>query len=182
MISWHRFYDPETGRYISADPIGLAGGVNLYAYVQNNPVNWIDPEGLFNTRPMVKEKWLEDNRDILWTTRLPNCPCETPNISQTGTWTDKDPTFSIGKYHPGAATCVRSKPTQEGTAQQCCYDTNGKLITGGRAAGTPDKASSSISKVKHYYVDVHPTGLMDWQDYNTGRPPNNGNNCCENEK
>ncbi len=27
--NWHRFYDPSTGRYISADPIGLAGGMNL---------------------------------------------------------------------------------------------------------------------------------------------------------
>ncbi|WP_232363770.1 RHS repeat domain-containing protein [Desulfogranum japonicum] len=44
--NWHRFYDPETGRYISADPIGLDGGLNLYAYVENDPVNWIDPFGL----------------------------------------------------------------------------------------------------------------------------------------
>ena len=46
MISWHRFYDPETGRYISADPIGLAGGMNLYAYANQNPIGFIDPEGL----------------------------------------------------------------------------------------------------------------------------------------
>jgi uncharacterized protein RhaS with RHS repeats len=45
VISWHRFYDPETGRYISADPIGLAGGMNLYAYVGGDPINWIDPTG-----------------------------------------------------------------------------------------------------------------------------------------
>jgi len=44
--NWHRFYDPETGRYISADPIGLAGGINLYAYVCNDPVNFVDPWGL----------------------------------------------------------------------------------------------------------------------------------------
>ena len=42
-----RFYDPEVGRFISKDPIGFAGGdLNLYSYVANNPVNWIDPEGL----------------------------------------------------------------------------------------------------------------------------------------
>ncbi len=44
--NWHRFYDPETGRYISADPIGLQGGINLYSYVYQDPVNWIDPWGL----------------------------------------------------------------------------------------------------------------------------------------
>jgi uncharacterized protein RhaS with RHS repeats len=45
VISWHRFYDPDTGRYISADPIGLDGGINLYTYADGNPVNWIDPTG-----------------------------------------------------------------------------------------------------------------------------------------
>ncbi len=42
-----RYYDPDVGRFISEDPIGFAGGdVNLYAYVVNNPVNWVDPWGL----------------------------------------------------------------------------------------------------------------------------------------
>ncbi len=40
-----RYYAPECGRFISQDPIGLNGGINLYAYVKN-PLTWIDPLGL----------------------------------------------------------------------------------------------------------------------------------------
>jgi RHS repeat-associated protein len=40
-----RYYDPDTGRYITRDPIGLSGGVHQYLYVQHNPTNLIDPTG-----------------------------------------------------------------------------------------------------------------------------------------
>ncbi|HID69313.1 MAG TPA: RHS repeat-associated core domain-containing protein, partial [Desulfobacterales bacterium] len=40
--------DPITGRFISEDPLGFGGGdVNLYVYAQNNPVNFVDPMGLW---------------------------------------------------------------------------------------------------------------------------------------
>jgi RHS repeat-associated protein len=41
-----RWYDPHQGRFISEDPIGVAGGTNFYAYVNNTPVNLNDPRGL----------------------------------------------------------------------------------------------------------------------------------------
>ncbi|WP_261888061.1 RHS repeat domain-containing protein [Vibrio rhizosphaerae] len=41
----HRYYSPGTGRFITPDPIGLAGGLNNYQYVKN-PTGWVDPLGL----------------------------------------------------------------------------------------------------------------------------------------
>ncbi len=45
--NWHRYYDPDTGRYLTPDPIGLAGGINPFVYSLNNPINLIDPLGLW---------------------------------------------------------------------------------------------------------------------------------------
>jgi RHS repeat-associated protein len=44
--NYHRYYDPRTGRYLTADPIRLDGGVNLFAYVGGNPIHGVDSDGL----------------------------------------------------------------------------------------------------------------------------------------
>ncbi len=41
-----RYYDPIDGAFISKDPIGFAGGINIYAYSENNPTNFLDPSGM----------------------------------------------------------------------------------------------------------------------------------------
>ena len=43
-----RWYDPKVGRFISEDPIGFGGGINQFSYVENNPMNGRDPQGLYN--------------------------------------------------------------------------------------------------------------------------------------
>ncbi|MHB8717207.1 MAG: RHS repeat-associated core domain-containing protein, partial [Sulfuricaulis sp.] len=46
-----RYYDPKVGRYITSDPIGLDGGINVYAYAGENPLRYVDPYGLSEADP-----------------------------------------------------------------------------------------------------------------------------------
>jgi len=59
--NYHRLYDPKTGRYLTPDPIGLEGGINLYAYAGLNPINLLDPLGLYTFR-----QGLQDTAKYAW--------------------------------------------------------------------------------------------------------------------
>jgi RHS repeat-associated protein len=64
-VTRFRIYDPELGRWLSRDPLGMAEarqGPNLYAYVANNPLNLVDPLGLCCEK---EEKALDDFKEII---------------------------------------------------------------------------------------------------------------------
>ena len=49
MYRRNRYYDPQTGRFTQEDPIGIAGGLNVYGYAAGDPVSYSDPYGLSAT-------------------------------------------------------------------------------------------------------------------------------------
>jgi RHS repeat-associated protein len=51
----NRIYSPTLGRFLQTDPIGFGGGMNIYAYVHNDPVNFTDPSGLCDVQPCEDE-------------------------------------------------------------------------------------------------------------------------------
>ena len=50
-LTQFRAYDPVSGRWLSRDPIGIEGGINLYAYVEQLPTGWTDRNGLADSEP-----------------------------------------------------------------------------------------------------------------------------------
>ena len=50
-----RYYSPELRRFINADPIGFAGGMNWYQYANGNPISYVDPSGNVESNPRANQ-------------------------------------------------------------------------------------------------------------------------------
>jgi len=152
----------------------------------------------FETKTVLGwEKWFtkwyrEQKMDMAWLKKLPDCPCclikknGTFELPKRTPWFEpthwKEPErIPFPEFHPGAAVEIRTRKL-DGTlsGQQCCYDAEGRLITGGLAAGTPDRISPSVGRIGHYWEDVKsfqvalklgPRFLMMYLEV---RPPNRG--------
>ena len=86
----HRYYDPGTGKFINRDPIGYQGGINLYGFVGNNPVNYSDPSGFDPKKQADGDQCgLPDDNDGHWngTTGNPGMHHGTPESKRANAMT-----------------------------------------------------------------------------------------------
>jgi RHS repeat-associated protein len=99
----YRFYSPSTGRWLTRDPLGEAGGLNLYGFVGNDPVNYVDAFGLHRIVVCTDTKEVQvlddSGKTVFREDAVTGCPGhETPEGSfQAGNWvSDK----TNPKYRP----------------------------------------------------------------------------------
>ncbi len=99
-----RMYSPTLGRFLQPDPIGYASGINLYAYVANDPLNLVDVFGLASDNPQTPTQapqtpLTQSGTDLFGTsTNLPQTFGQTPQptqVAQNGPFTVKPQGFGI---------------------------------------------------------------------------------------
>ena len=112
-----RYYKPSIGRFINRDPIGHRGGLNLYAYVNNNPVKWKDPSGegglvycCISVGATVVCTWVAieatdcSEGEIKWETTYEECgDCGTRQIDTQYKCRNSWRRFWIGRWEPTGA-------------------------------------------------------------------------------
>jgi len=126
-VGW-RWYDPALGRFVQRDPVGLAGGLNVYVYLRANPVCVVDPLGL-----LPGEQWVVD-----WLSRHPRLAEGFINITGgRSSWLD-DP-----KKVDQAVTAVGV-----GTIVVCVGGLAGAAAAGGLAAGGMAAVGSDVVSIE----------------------------------
>lgn len=156
-----RDYDATVGRWTTKDPIGFDGGdSNLYVYVANDPINFIDQSGLYRGLFPGKGPDKHHNRNS-----NQSCPPREPSENQCysdGGWDNEGKSPTHGGYNS-------YRGTGGNKGYQCVYDDSGDLVTDKEYEGTYDYISpynddgfwsnpfTGVARpIGHFVVDVIP--------------------------
>lgn len=174
-----RYYDNRTGKFTTTDPIGFGGGPNQYRYVDNNPINYIDPTGQI-TLPFTPR---HRNRN-----QYNKIPSNEPKYDpQKGGYYDTEGNKWIfqenNPFHGDNRTYVGTGPN---FGSQSTYDQNGNPINSGPNQGTFDYSPPTyfdngwpnpLSWPGHFFEDMFP-GFFDPNYTPSPMPSPIPNPCC----
>jgi RHS repeat-associated protein len=168
VLLTHRYYDSQTGRFVTRDPIGQAGGINEYGYVGGDPVNWGDPSGLkpgdkYPSRDAAGKAAIRDinptsikeDREYAgfiykngdkYTYTAP-VPLSGPD---GGALLDQNPNMPAGDYHTHG-NCPKGRPNEYEN-----FSPTDKLDN--RINGWPGYLGTSQGKIKRYDPDPKKKG------------------------
>ena len=161
----HRYYDPKLGRYINQDPIGLnSGEPNFYAYPKN-PVQGMDPLGLweglygFTQAPgnqAALSKAMAEREIALRRLRTATCPATAPKSDPD--WVSYNTVGDPNVFHCGFDGYLANVPAlPDNLMNECFYDESGSLVDESHeyanCAGTPDQYNGKTDPIKHIFID-----------------------------
>jgi RHS repeat-associated protein len=123
----HRYYDPVTSRFVSADPIGLRGGIHAFNYAPN-PLGWIDPHGL------GRKNW-------------PDAVHGRPTLAQQAV---------IDRAKAAEQAATREAKANNGTCTPVSAATADALVADANAQGVPVRMKETDINGEHGFGPVNP--------------------------
>ncbi|WKE66618.1 RHS domain-containing protein [Gallaecimonas kandeliae] len=162
--NYFRDYDPDLGRYIESDPIGLNGGVNTYGYVGGNPIGYVDSLGLWPSR------WFIYHQGAIY--RNIPIPRELQEVLVKGQeYADSDPfqtganSYRHGMRNKGQSKCEAMAAANEFIKEQ--YRKAWRLRTDGKIKDSLFEFSIGLHTLQDSTSPSH-SGFQEWSD-NPGR-------------
>ena len=128
-----RYYDPGLGRFLSEDPSGISGGLNLYAYTGNDPINRLDPTGL--------GEQCKDGYEI-----GPDGRCWMNGIGVTGTSDGPTPAQRAAEHQAQDFFSGRGNGNIEGPGYGGTGGDGGRRYAGGPSNATASDSRTSAQK------------------------------------